>query len=75
MNKLVCLEGSRKNLKAIALETGEPASAWMNQHSSHLQLCLFFELVDGVVEFLHRERRHCVLKLVVLVLVFVGLRR
>ena len=28
-------------------------------------------LVDGVVEFLHRERRHCVLWLVVFVLVFV----
>ena len=31
------------------------------------------ELVDGVVEFLHRERLHCVLVLLVLVLVFVFL--
>ena len=29
------------------------------------------KLVDGVVEFLHRERFHCVLVLLVLVLVFV----
>ena len=31
-----------------------------------------FTLVDGVVEFLHRERLHCVLVLLVLVLVFVN---
>ena len=30
-----------------------------------------FQLVDGVVEFLHRGRLHCVLVLFVLVLVFV----
>ena len=34
-----------------------------------------FELVDGVVEFLHRERSHGVLWLTVVVLVFVCLRR
>ena len=32
-----------------------------------------FTLVDGVVEFLHRERLHCVLVLLVLVLVFAGM--
>ena len=32
------------------------------------------ELVDGVAEFLHRERFHCMLVLLVLVLVFVCLR-
>ena len=30
-----------------------------------------FELVDGVAEFLHGERRHCVLQLIVVVLVCV----
>ena len=43
------------------------------------RVCSFasFELVDGVAEFLHHERRHCVLVLLVIVLVFVfvSLRR
>ena len=36
------------------------------------RVCRFssFKLVDGAVEFLHRERLHCVLVLLVLVLVF-----
>ena len=38
-------------------------------------LPLVFELVDGVVEFPHRERRHCVLVVVVLVVILVHLRR
>ena len=37
------------------------------------RVCSFasFMLVGGVVEFLHRERLHCVLVLFVLILVFV----
>ena len=37
------------------------------------RVCRFssFKLVDGVVEFLHRERLQCVFVLLVLVLVFV----
>ena len=38
-------------------------------------LPFFFELVDAVVAFLHRERLHCVLVLLVKILVFVCFRR
>ena len=41
--------------------------------TSFLQLC--FVSIDGVVNFLHRERRHTVLWLVVTVLVVLRLRR
>ena len=32
-NKLISLKVPRKTLKATTLDTGEPASAWMRQHS------------------------------------------
>ena len=33
-NKLITLAVARKTLKAITLDTGQPASAWINQLSS-----------------------------------------
>ena len=34
LNKLFSLQVPRGSFKAITLETGEPASAWTNQHGS-----------------------------------------
>ena len=47
----------------------------LSVHTSRVPCFSSFELIGGVVEFLHREGRHRVLWLVATVLVFVCLRR